>query len=156
MVDTLGVARDLGADHACRVGLQLGTSDTADRGIVDHLDIERAGRRAIVRTGRVPDGYLGPCGRSLDFGMLVHKLMISIKTGSRQRLYPAKSCAKGGQAMQIGWGLAAQISPAIGVDRLAVDIARPRTAQKPDGGRDVFRLAALAGNGPVDQGVRRL
>src|ERR1700729_706017 len=81
--------------------------------------------------------------------------MINIKTGSRQRLYPAKSCAKGGQAMQIGRGLAAQISPAIGVNRLAVDVARGRTAQKQDGRRDVFRLAALTGNGPVDQMVRR-
>ena len=72
MMDALGIARDLGADHACRVGLQLGTADPADRGTIDHLDIERAGRRAIVRAGRMPDSDLDARGRSFDFGVLVH------------------------------------------------------------------------------------
>jgi hypothetical protein len=49
------------------------------------------------------------------------------------------------------WASPAETGPAIGVDRLAVDLARGRTAQESDRGRDVFRLAAPAGNGPVDQ-----
>ena len=31
-MDALGIARDLGADHAGRVGLQLGTTNAADGG----------------------------------------------------------------------------------------------------------------------------
>ena len=52
MMDALGVARDLGADHACRVGIVLGAADAADRVLVEHFDLKRAGRWAIVRTGR--------------------------------------------------------------------------------------------------------
>ena len=51
MMDALGIARDLGADHACRVGVVLGAADPADGVIVEDLDVERAGRRTIVRTG---------------------------------------------------------------------------------------------------------
>ena len=49
MVDALGVARDLGADDAGRVGLVLGAVDAADARAVDHLDIERADGGAVVR-----------------------------------------------------------------------------------------------------------
>src|SRR5205823_4581181 len=63
MMDALGVAGDLGADHASRVGLLLRTADAANAAALDHFDIERAGRRAIVRTGGVAD---------LDLGALVH------------------------------------------------------------------------------------
>ena len=52
MMDALGVARDLGADHARRVGIVLGAAHAADRALAEHLDLERAGRRAVVRTGR--------------------------------------------------------------------------------------------------------
>ena len=55
MMDALGVARDLGADHAGRVGIVLGAADTADGALVEDLDLERAGRRAVVRTGRGSD-----------------------------------------------------------------------------------------------------
>ena len=53
VVDALGVARHLGADHARRVAVVLGPAHAADRASVDDLDLERAGRRAIVRTGGV-------------------------------------------------------------------------------------------------------
>jgi hypothetical protein len=49
MMDTFGVARDLGADHAGRIAVVLIPPDPADRAAVDHLHFERAGRRAIVR-----------------------------------------------------------------------------------------------------------
>ena len=49
MMNTLGVAGDFFADHACRVGIVLGAAHPADGFAVDDLDIERAGRRAIVR-----------------------------------------------------------------------------------------------------------
>src|SRR5262249_46294313 len=63
MVDALGIARDLGADDAGRVGLLLRTAHAANTAAVEHLDIERAGRRAVVRTGGMAD---------LDPGVLVH------------------------------------------------------------------------------------
>ena len=58
MVDALGVARDLGADHARGVGVVRRAAHPADGAVVEHLDLERAGRRAIMRTGRMadPDG----------------------------------------------------------------------------------------------------
>ncbi len=58
MMDALGIARDLGADDARRIGLQLGTAHTADVMSIDHLDIERAGRRTVVRTGGMADREL--------------------------------------------------------------------------------------------------
>src|SRR6266851_7331758 len=49
MVLALGVAPDLGADHAGGVAVRRGTADAADRMRVDALDLERAGARAIMR-----------------------------------------------------------------------------------------------------------
>jgi hypothetical protein len=90
MMDALGIARDLGADHAGRIALLFGTAHPADAGIIDHLDIERAGRRTIVRTGGMPD---------IDLGVLVHALMVIIKTRENQRNYPACRCANSERAM---------------------------------------------------------
>ena len=78
MMDALGVARDLGADDAGRVGLLLRAAHPADAAAVDHLDIERAGRRAVMRTGGVAD---------VDLGVLVHVQNGNIKiSGSRAHL----------------------------------------------------------------------
>src|SRR5262249_876293 len=55
MMDALGVARDLGADHAERVVILLRAANAADRALVDRLDLWRAGRGAIVRTGGIAD-----------------------------------------------------------------------------------------------------
>ena len=55
MMDAVGIARDLGADDACRVAVVLGAMHAADAVAVQDLDIERAGRRAIMRTGRMAD-----------------------------------------------------------------------------------------------------
>ena len=55
MMDALGVARDLGADHAGRIGVVLGAADTADGALAKNLDLERAGRWAVVRTSRGSD-----------------------------------------------------------------------------------------------------
>src|ERR1700692_1605770 len=71
MMNALGIARDLGADHARGIGLQLGAAHPADGGIIDHLDVEGTGRRTIVRTGGMPD---------VDLGLLVHGLMGNIKS----------------------------------------------------------------------------
>ena len=70
-MDALGIARDLGADHAGGIALQFGTAHPADGVAVDHLDIEGAGRRAIVRTGGMPD---------VDLGVLVHVSIGTIKS----------------------------------------------------------------------------
>ena len=63
MMDALGVARHLGADDARRIGLVLGAMDAADARAVDDLDIERADRRAVMRT----DG-----GAALNLRLSVH------------------------------------------------------------------------------------
>ena len=55
MMDPLGVTRDLGADHAGGITLQFRATDPADGRTLDHLDVERAGRGTIMRTGRMPD-----------------------------------------------------------------------------------------------------
>ena len=68
MVDALGIARDLRANDARRVGIILGAVDAADRTIVDQFDIERAGRGAVMRAGRMTDAHLG----SRNAGVLVH------------------------------------------------------------------------------------
>ena len=52
IVNPLGVAGDLGADDARRVVVVLGAVDAPDRRRVDQLDLERAGRRTVVRAGR--------------------------------------------------------------------------------------------------------
>ncbi len=72
VMDALGITGNLGADDAGGIGLLLGAAHPANRGTVDHLDIERAGRRAIMRTGRMPD---------LDLGLLVHVTIATIKFG---------------------------------------------------------------------------
>src|SRR6202000_3284256 len=72
MMDALGIARDLGADHTGGIGLEFGTAHPADGLAVDHFDIERAGRRAVVRTGGMPD---------VDLGVLVHSSRGSTKRG---------------------------------------------------------------------------
>ena len=86
MVLALGVARDLGADHAGGVVVVLGAAHAADGALVEHLDLERAGRRAIVRTGGRADAnrrrnaphrfvhraiaFTGCTTRRLDFRLL--------------------------------------------------------------------------------------
>ena len=59
MMDALGIARDLGADDAGRVAVVLGAMDAADAVRAEDLDVERAGRRAVVRTGRMADLHAG-------------------------------------------------------------------------------------------------
>ena len=63
MMDALGIAPDLLADDAQRVGIVLGAPNPADRVFVEHLDLERAGRRAIMGADRIAD---------LDIGENVH------------------------------------------------------------------------------------
>src|SRR6185312_7282648 len=55
MVLALGIARDLCADDACRVGMVPTAMDAADRALVPPLDLERAGARAIMRTDRMDE-----------------------------------------------------------------------------------------------------
>ena len=87
MMNALGVARDLGADDTGRIGLQLGAAYPADRAAVDHLDVERAGRRAIVRTGGVAD---------IDLGVLVHASLGNIKRRDRREAFIRKYTRKNG------------------------------------------------------------
>ena len=53
----LGIARDLGADHAGGVVVVLGAVHAPDGALIDQLDFKRAGRRAIVRTGGIADPF---------------------------------------------------------------------------------------------------
>src|SRR5208282_2218077 len=84
------VTRDLGADHAGRIGIVLGAADAADRVSVKDLDLERAGRGAVVRTGRSNDA--GADG-------LVHRLSYLSAAGV------ARTIAYGGQEATYGIGL---------------------------------------------------
>lgn len=51
MMDALGVARHLGADHALRVRVVARAADGGDPAAVLHLHFEGAGARAIMRAG---------------------------------------------------------------------------------------------------------
>ena len=90
MMNALGVARDLGANDAGGIGLQPGAAHPADRGTIDHLDIERAGRRAIVRTGGMPD---------VDSWLLVHARLLPSKSGTAERIFPPRASKKCARAM---------------------------------------------------------
>ncbi len=59
VVHTLGVARDLFADHAAGVGMALRTTHTPDGARVDQFDLQRAGAGAIVRTDRGSEAKRG-------------------------------------------------------------------------------------------------
>src|ERR1044071_3281928 len=50
VVDTFRIACDLGADHACGIGIVLRAAYRADMPPVDHLYLQRAGGGPIVRT----------------------------------------------------------------------------------------------------------
>src|SRR4051794_15013626 len=55
MMDALSVARDLRADDARGVEIVLGAAHPADRAAVEHLHLECAGGRTVVRTGGSAD-----------------------------------------------------------------------------------------------------
>src|SRR3981189_1344847 len=94
-----------GAAAPRRIGLLLGATHPADRGVIDHLDIEGTRRRTIVRTGGMPD---------VDLGVLVHRSIATIKSGvSRAHL-----SVRHPQKHQASHALRAQISAAIGMDYL--------------------------------------
>src|SRR6476620_5859191 len=84
--------------------------------------------------------------------MLVHAFLGNIKSrGRREDLSgntPTKTASSHASASQIG--------TAIGMDGLPVDVARAGPAQKTHGCGDVFRQAPIAGDGLMDQMMRRL
>ena len=51
----LGIAGDLGADHARGIGVVGRAAHPADRMVVEDLDLERAGRGAVMRAGGSAD-----------------------------------------------------------------------------------------------------
>ena len=55
VVNSFGIARDLGADHAIGVAIVLRTVDAGDRSRIDPLNFQRASRRTIVGTCRRND-----------------------------------------------------------------------------------------------------
>src|SRR6185312_8609791 len=67
MMDTVGVARHLGADNTGRVAVRLGTMDAADAVAAEEFNLESAGRGAVVRTGRMAD---------IDLGERIHALSL--------------------------------------------------------------------------------
>ena len=61
VVDALGVARDLGADHAGGVAVRRRAAHRADARAVQHLHLESAGGRAVMRADGIADVALhGP------------------------------------------------------------------------------------------------
>jgi hypothetical protein len=63
VMDAIGVAGDLRADHPLGIGVGAGAAHGADALPVDHLHLERAGRWTVMRT----DGRQG-CGGHGDAG----------------------------------------------------------------------------------------
>ena len=57
VMHALGVARDLGADHAGGVGVVFGAANAADSVVGEDLDLKRAGRRTVVRAGGSGDAW---------------------------------------------------------------------------------------------------
>src|ERR1700676_2457451 len=106
------------------------------------LDVEVIdGSWAIVRTGGMPD---------IDLCLLVHGPMVNIKSPARRAHLSGNAAAK----TATRHALCAEIGPAIDVDGLAVDIACGGAAEEAPRRRDVFRPAALAGDGLVGQMMR--
>src|SRR5207248_459966 len=85
VMNALGIAGDFGADHAGGIALELRTTHAPDGGAIDHFDVERASRWAVVRTGRMPD---------VNFGLLIHARFLASKTGSSEGIYALWLCAK--------------------------------------------------------------
>ena len=142
VMNALGIARDLGADDAGGIGLQLGAAHPADAAAFEHLDVQRARRRAVVRTGGMPD---------IDLGVLVHTPIGNIKIRGRRAHLSGNACAK----TATRYALCAEIGPAIGVDRLPGDVARTRAAQETHHCGDVLGSSAVAGQGLMRQMMRR-
>ena len=74
MVDALGVARHLLADHASGVVVAHRAADATDPGVAQPFDIERAGTRAVVRTHRRDGrraGLVRPGTADRRIGMIV-------------------------------------------------------------------------------------
>ena len=63
----LGIARHFRAYHAGGVVVVLGAVHAADGALINQLDFERAGRRAIVRAGRITGALEG------EFDDLIHR-----------------------------------------------------------------------------------
>ena len=74
MVDALGIARHLLADHAQRVAVVLRAADPADSAFVQYLHLEGAGGGAVMRADR---------DAGLDVGQDVHGTQYS--RGVRRR-----------------------------------------------------------------------
>src|ERR1700722_13631607 len=85
-----------------------------------------------------------------DLGLLVHAPMVNIKSLARRAHLSGNAAAK----TATRHALCAEIGPAIGVDGLPVDVARAGAAQESYRGGDVFRPAALVGDGLVGRMMR--
>ena len=57
MVLPFGVARDFGADHTGRVVVVFCAVHASDRALVEKFDLQRTGRRTVMRTGRMTDPH---------------------------------------------------------------------------------------------------
>src|SRR5882724_11352239 len=145
VMDTLGIARDLGADDAGSIGLQFRATHPPDALTADHLDVERTSRRTIMRTGGVADIDL-----RIDLGALVHRKMVTSNAGASERIYPAVP-----PDPRTSYALCAEIGSAIGVNGLAGHVARAWAAQEPDDRGDILGPAALARQGPMREVMRR-
>src|SRR3981081_4758024 len=55
VMHALGGTRHLGADHAPRVAVVGSAAHASDGALVEDLDLERAGRRTIMRAGGCAD-----------------------------------------------------------------------------------------------------
>src|SRR5258708_34006987 len=142
MMNALGISGDLGADDTCSIALQLGAAYRPDVGTIDHLDIEGTRRRAIVRTGGMPD---------VDSCLLVHASIGSIKNRDR-RAHLSAAPRRNPAACHAS---CAEIGSAVGVDGRSGYVARRRSTHEPHRRSDIFRLAPLPGDRSMAQAIPR-
>ncbi len=82
VVHTLGIARHLGADDACRITVVFGAAHTADHALVEQFNIEGASGRTVMRASRMadPDIRYG--------GVPVHDCLLPQSFASRNEFLP--------------------------------------------------------------------
>ena len=94
MVDPLGIARDLGADHAGGIVVALRAVDPADGVRIEPLDIERAGARTVVRAGRGDDPRFHIKGRGVErHGAYLSASTVRMRQSTARR--PAEQAGRG-------------------------------------------------------------
>src|SRR6185295_10574584 len=103
IMDAFSVAGDLGANNTGRVAMIGRAVHAADPVVAQQLDVERTGRRTIVRTDRMANGNLGsgvhghpsraaiPAPRLNEFAAMANKCRAEEMVGRSRTSVPGRS-----------------------------------------------------------------